>query len=369
MPLKIVLLEPFFAGSHAQWATQLKGYSSHQVDILSLPGRYWKWRMHGAAVTLAQQFLALPYQPDLILATDMLDLTTFLALTRPKTGNIPIVLYFHENQLTYPWSPTDPDPGLKRNNQYGFINYTSALSADAVCFNSDYHYHSFLNSLSPFLKQFPDHHNLSTIDQIQSKSSVLPLGLDLQNLNLNLRNKPTGPAVLLWNHRWEYDKNPLLFFKILERLQQSGVAFKLIVLGKSYAKQPAVFSTVEAQFSDELIHFGYAKDLDTYRQLLWQADILPVSSNQDFFGISVVEAIFCNCFPILPNRLAYPAHIPESRHPDHLYDSEESFFQQLKTAIHQVDQLRDRNIRSYVDRYDWKNMISVYDAKFEALIQ
>ena len=73
--MKILLVEPYHTGSHASWAEGYARYSQHQVDILSLPGRFWKWRMHGGAVTLARQFLESETQPDLILATDMLDLT------------------------------------------------------------------------------------------------------------------------------------------------------------------------------------------------------------------------------------------------------------------------------------------------------
>jgi hypothetical protein len=113
-----LLVEPYFTGSHAAWATGYAQHSQHHVDILSLPGRFWKWRMHGGAVTVARKFLASESRPDLILATDMLDLTTFLALTRCRTANIPTVIYFHENQLTYPRSPTDRDIAQKRDKQY-----------------------------------------------------------------------------------------------------------------------------------------------------------------------------------------------------------------------------------------------------------
>ena len=118
--MKIALLEPFFGGSHKQWSEGLQKHSIHNLQIFSLPGRHWKWRMFGGAVSLAHQFLKSDYLPDLILATDMLDLTTFLSLCRKKIHNIPVALYFHENQVTYPWSPEDPDVHLKRNNQYGF---------------------------------------------------------------------------------------------------------------------------------------------------------------------------------------------------------------------------------------------------------
>jgi hypothetical protein len=103
--------------------------------------------MHGGAVTLARHFMESDEQPDLLLASDMLDLTTFLALTRAKTAALPTALYFHENQLTYPWSPNGANPAQQRAH-YAFINYTSALSADTVLFNSQYHLEAFTGQLT-----------------------------------------------------------------------------------------------------------------------------------------------------------------------------------------------------------------------------
>ena len=98
--MRIWLLNPFDGGSHAQWARGYADSSEYHVRIFALPGRYWKWRMHGAALTLAEQCLAQATKPDLILATDMLDLSTFCGLTRRRLSGVPVVLYMHENQLT-----------------------------------------------------------------------------------------------------------------------------------------------------------------------------------------------------------------------------------------------------------------------------
>ena len=39
--------------------------------MLTLPDRFWKWRMHGGAVTLARRFMADGVgSPDVVLATD-----------------------------------------------------------------------------------------------------------------------------------------------------------------------------------------------------------------------------------------------------------------------------------------------------------
>ncbi|NNE29272.1 MAG: DUF3524 domain-containing protein, partial [Saprospiraceae bacterium] len=195
--MRIFLLEPFFGESHKSWAKGLQRNSRHQVHILSLPDRHWKWRMHGGAVSLADQMQKLE-PPDLILATDMLDLATFCGISR-LDPSIPRIVYFHENQLTYPWSPTDPDPALKRDNHYSWINFTSALAADHVLFNSNFHRQEFLNALGGFLDQFPDHHNKHEISTIRQRSSVLHLGIDLPGFSEKERGvKP----IFLWNHRW-----------------------------------------------------------------------------------------------------------------------------------------------------------------------
>ena len=96
--------------------------------------------MHGGAITLAKRYHNLNFNPDLILVTDMLNLPVFQSLVKPEC---PVAIYFHENQFTYPWSPNDADVELQRDKHYGFINYSSALSADHVYFNSKFHFDSF----------------------------------------------------------------------------------------------------------------------------------------------------------------------------------------------------------------------------------
>lgn len=365
--MHILLLEPFYTGSHKNWADEYKRFSTHRVDILSLPGYHWKWRMHGGAVTLAQlanqQYAQ--QKPDLILATDMLDLSVFLSLTRSWSAGIPTVLYFHENQLTYPWSPNDRDVQLKRDNHYAFINYTSALAANHICFNSQYHLDSFFGVLPSFLKAFPDYNNNETIASLQQRSSVLHLGMNLQELE-SLKpatiEKPLR-AVVLWNHRWEYDKNPEAFFKALFEIADRGIAFNLVVLGESYENRPPIFDTAKEKLADKILHWGYAESKADYVKWLYTADILPVTSRQDFFGASVIEAMYCNCVPFLPKRLAYPEHIPAAWHNTFFYE-EEDFVNKLQRRIWDVKYLRVMDTRQYVQKYDWSTLAPLYDSTF-----
>jgi glycosyltransferase involved in cell wall biosynthesis len=364
----ITLLEPYFNGSHAAWSTEYAARSRHTIHILKLSGSHWKWRMHGGAVTLARKFLDSGFAPDLLLASDMLDLTTFLALTRSRTSGCKSAIYFHENQLTYPWSPTDKDPRYQRDMHYAFINYSSALAADAVIFNSEYHKDAFLAGLPEFLGSFPDHQENQTINQIAAHSVVLPLGMDLRRLDRStpLARKNTAPPLILWNHRWEYDKNPESFFRVLTNLADEGYPFEVAVLGESFSRQPRIFAEARQRLVGRIAQWGYVPDFSTYANWLWQADILPVTSVHDFFGGSVVQAIYCGCTPLLPNRLAYPEHLPKQHQASCLYENDDELSMKLKELL--LNNIAPAPaLRQTVSQYDWDNMAPAYDDYFEKL--
>ncbi|MEL6636190.1 MAG: DUF3524 domain-containing protein [Bacteroidota bacterium] len=371
--MKILLVEPFWEGSHQSWAEGWCQASRHQLSYLHLPGRHWKWRMYGGAVSLAQKFMQLPEPPDLILASDMLDLTTFLSLTRQRSTGIPTALYFHENQITYPWSPSDPDVPLRRDNQYGFLNYTSALAADALFFNSQYHLDSFIGALPDFLRQFPDHRELELVEGIRQKSQVLYLGMDLRAHDPGVNQSPGTPPIILWNHRWEYDKQPEPFFNCLFQLAAEGLDFQLVVLGNAYRQQPAIFERARRELADRILHFGFVADRASYRQWLWRSDILPVTAIQDFFGGSVVEAIYTKNYPLLPDRLAYPEHLPTQWRATHLYADEADLKQRLTVLLRDWPRIpawekASAALQNFVSRYDWVNLAGRYDTSFEKMM-
>jgi len=208
------------------------------------------------------------------------------------------------------------------------------------------------------------------VERIEKKSQVLHLGMNLKHFDAFSEVEKENVSTLLWNHRWEYDKNPELFFETLFRLKNEGVEYKLIVLGESYKKSPSIFEKAKTVLKNEIIYFGFAESWEEYARLLWKADILPVTSNQDFFGGSVVEAMYCKCFPILPNRLAYPEHIPTSFHPENLFSTPEEFFQKIKTAIIDSSKLRTSNhFQNFVAPYDWSILAKYYDQALEKICQ
>jgi len=218
--------------------------------------------------------------------------------------------------------------------------------------------------LPNFLAQFPDYQELVQIEKIAAKSKVLYLGVDLQQLDAFKIGEKMDVPLLLWNHRWEYDKNPEGFFNALFRLKSEGIDFRVAVLGKHYKKAPAIFQEAKKRLATEIVQFGKVKRFEDYAKWLWQAAILPISNHQDFFGQSVVEGMYCNCFPILPNRLSYPEHVPTRFQSQFFYQNDTEFYHLLKKSILNIDQIRKQSTQSFVKHYDWRILAPIYDNAF-----
>ena len=119
----------------------------------------------------------------------------------------PSIVYFHENQLTYPLAPDE-----QMDYQFGFTDITTALAADRVVFNSQTHYNSFFSQLPRFISMMPEFTPKWVVDAIRKKSGVIHPGCHYP-ADFSIQNRePGNPPLIIWNHRWEFDKRPELFF-------------------------------------------------------------------------------------------------------------------------------------------------------------
>ncbi len=370
MTKNILIVEPFFSGSHAFWANQYQSYSSHNIKILSMKGQFWKWRMYGGAVTLAEEFMNLDFDPDIILATDMLDLTTFLSLIRKKLNpSVPVAVYFHENQLAYPWQADGKDKTLERDIHYGFMNYTTALASDYVLFNSHHNMHSFYHALEKLLRKMPDYKHTGITHTLYKKSQVLPIGMNLKKIDegdpgVYQENCP----LILWNHRWEFDKNPQDFFSALFILKEEGLQFRIALLGETYENSPDIFKRALKKLDKDIVKTGYLTNYE-YASWLLASDIIPVTSNHDFFGISIMEAVYSHSYPILPKRLTYPDLYKLHENPELFYDSFDELVDKLRFAMVHIHQIRKKSYRELASPYDWSELTIHYDQTLENLTQ
>lgn len=327
--LKVIVCEPYFSGSHRGWAEGLVAHSGHDVRLVTHAGGFWKWRMQGAALTLAADIRRLVGEwgrPDVLVASDMVHLPALLGLARDVLAGVPTVAYFHENQLTYPL----PE-GAAADETYAMTNWLTMAAVDRVVFNSAYHRDDVLAALPRLLRRFPDHRHTALVDEVAARCEVLPVGIDADRFaGPRPDGDDGGPPVVLWNHRWEYDKDPATCFDALRKLAAEGVDFRLAVAGERYQTVPPAFEQAQADFADRLVWFGMAPAAD-YPGLLRRSDVVVSTAHHEFFGVAVLEAITAGALPVLPRRLSYPELVPT---PDpYLYDDEDALVDRLRWAL------------------------------------
>lgn len=301
--------------------------------------------------------------PDVVLVSDMVNVAALVGLARRSLGEAAVVLYLHENQLTYPL----PE-GTVRDEGYAMANWVSMCAADVVAFNSEHHRSELLAALPGFLRRFPDHRHSALVDDVAERAVVLPVGIDPSLFALDRKNDGGAPIVL-WNHRWEYDKDPRAFFAAMEAVERAGVDFRLAIAGQSYQTVPLEFDEARRRFADRLVHFGTAPE-DEYRRLLARADVVVSTARHDFFGLAVAEAIGAGALPILPQRLSYPELVAPDLADRCLYPDGESPTDALVRALSdRPGRERDAGIaRRHVGRFAWPVLIGAYDDLIDATV-
>lgn len=303
--MKVLLLEPFYGGSHKVFVDTFVKYSSHNIDLLTLPGRFFKWRTRGASYEFITKITNIS-QYDLIFCGSMLSVADLRTYFRGEL-NAPIVTYFHETQFSYPIKK-----GESFDVQFGLNDVSTAMASDWCIFNSKFHRDQFEIDMKKYLGKMPDFQPLWVIEEIAKKSRVVYPCSDFAS-SYQIDSKPRNThANIVFNHRWEHDKNPEEFFKTLYNLSKKGYEFSLFVLGESYKSFPEIFDWARENLTDHIKHFGFVDSKTEYYNILQKCDLVVSTSWQENYGISVIEAMSYGCMALLPNRLSYPELLEKS---------------------------------------------------------
>lgn len=294
---EVWLFSAYRADSHAAWADWLvESQSWLNWHRFELPGRYFAWRIRGNPLSWLD---ALPdSQPDAIVATSMVDLATLKGL-HPRLGRVPSLLYFHENQFAYPRSSRQFE-----SIEPQMVQLYGALAAQRVLFNSAYNRDSFLDGVTALLHKMPDHLPCAVADRLAQRSGLC--AVPVRPISGSTERQRD---IILWNHRWEYDKAPQLFVGALQLLARRGVGFRLALLGSRPNRVPKELRQLRVDFADRIL-VDEKVDLQTYRQVLGRCAIAVSTAQHEFQGLAMLEAASAGARPLVPDALCYPEQYP-----------------------------------------------------------
>lgn len=297
--LRIACLEPWFGGSHRSFLETYAARSRHRVELHGLAARHWKWRQEASGWELARRLEGAPV-PDVLLASDYVDLPRLFGFLGPAWSRVPAALYFHENQLTYL-------DGGRVDHTHGFSNVLSAVRADAVLFNSAFHREDFARAARDLLGKLPRPSPRAELARALEGSEVVPPLPDLGSIPPGAGPGEGAPLRVAFPHRLEADKDPVGFLEAMGRARErAGAAIELVVLGSDPGRAtPEVRAALE-RHGELLLHVGRARTRETYAHWLGSCDVVVSTATHEFFGVAVVEAMAAGCTPLLPPRLAYP---------------------------------------------------------------
>ncbi|XP_074403966.1 tRNA-queuosine alpha-mannosyltransferase isoform X8 [Zonotrichia albicollis] len=333
--MSVLLIEPFYGGSHKQLMDLLQEELQEDCVLCTLPAKKWHWKARTSALYFMQ---TVPTSSNyrILFASSVLNLAELAAL-RPDLGKLKKVLYFHENQLAYPVQKCQ-----ERDFQYGYNQILSCLVADVVVFNSAFNMESFLKSIGKFMKLIPDHRPKDLEKIIRPKCQVLYFPVRFPDVSR------------------EHDKDPETFFKVLMKLKEQDLTFHVSVLGETFSEIPDIFSEAREVLGSSVLHWGFLPSKDDYFRALCTADVVISTAKHEFFGVAMIEAVHCGCYPLCPKALVYPEIFPA----EYLYSTPEQLFKRLQNFCKRPDIVRRHLYKGETAGFSW----AALGSKFRSLL-
>lgn len=305
--MRILLLSAYHSASHRYWCKGLMAaLPEYDWTLMTQPARHFSWRVRASGWLWAlsgDPTLAANY--DLVIATSLCDVVTLKARC-PALAQTPLWLYFHENQFAHPISQRQ---WASHQQGWQFQSIQNALCADRIDFNTAFNRESFLHGSRQLLKQFPERLPGQPLQRLADRSGVLPV--PLTERFAKFCRAPKNRRLIVWNHRWEWDKQPERCLRALCDLAAEGIDFELAMLGSGGGRKAGEFADYRRKLGQRVRHWGEA-DEATYADFIRSAGIAVSCATHDFQGLAMLELAQAGATVVVPKRLAYPECLPDA---------------------------------------------------------
>ncbi|RXM98649.1 Glycosyltransferase-like domain-containing protein 1 [Acipenser ruthenus] len=313
-----------------------------------------------------------------------------LAALRPDLATLKKILYFHENQLVYPVRKNQ-----ERDFQYGYNQVLSCLVADVVVFNSAFNMESFLTTIGTFMKLIPDYRPKDLEKIIRPKCQVLyfPINFpdvkrfftddkhsyfsektvveEARNPERCLSENENSTLVKRLTKNSDSDQEPGSCKKISatcqevplnppgtpQELNRKEESESTVPYHEEDKEQPTfdpcgktdIFTEARKDLDACVSHWGYISSKEEYFKALCEADVVVSTAKHEFFGVAMLEAVHCGCYPLCPNALVYP----EIFAAEYLYSTPEQLFKRLQNFCKRPDLVRKHHAKVDTDQFSW----------------
>lgn len=344
--LCVTYLEPFEEKSIGNWAKQLMQHipSINKVPVDG-PRRSLKRSYIESGVKYVEWFRKAFYEReiDLLLMSESLNYLALYTMYREYFKALPSIMFIHCTELDF-------NPLIRsQSSLWGELGAMTVV--DRVHFFSDFSKRITLQRAKEYLSD-------KQIDVIDKKSQVMPLPIELSALDSTdqVREHAIQPLHLLYNHRLDPDKGYLIFLKALDAIHEKGIEFRLYLCGQpsSSSRDPLVQKYLQ-RWGSKVLHYGLVTDRQRYKDILYDSDIV-INTCEEVMGISMIEAVYCGCWPVIFDDGALPDIFGTDCHK---YKTTEDLVQLLQMVLTAQSWKRNK-ARHRVVGFDWKLQASAY---------
>ncbi|XP_051666327.1 glycosyltransferase-like domain-containing protein 1 isoform X6 [Manacus candei] len=339
--MSVLLIEPFYGGSHKQLMDLLQEELQEDCVLCTLPAKKWHWKARTSALYFMQ---TVPTS------------SKYRFMPEHKLARLEKVIAVKGNGDGY---QSGGLPGQQKSRavmKTSDVHRESGLCESQAGLGTTQHE----GLPSPFTA-------LARSIQTEASEGTNPCQEeDKQCLTFNLSNILSGqdyqqrPLHIAWPHRWEHDKDPETFFKVLMKLKEEDLPFHVSVLGETFSEIPDIFSEAKKVLGSSILHWGYLPNKDDYFQALCMADVVVSTAKHEFFGVAMIEAVHCGCYPLCPKALVYPEIFPA----EYLYSTPEQLFKRLQNFCKRPDIVRKHLYKGETAGFSW----AALGSKFRSLL-